>query len=139
MPGGPRAAGKRDPGQARSGAAAAAPAKAPGRPAVGGAEPPWPRGTVAERAAGAGGAAIELPGFPGFRRPQSADFARFRLPPQLRGGTHRGEGSRLVASLRRSLPRRAAQVRSLPALLPAHSRLPPQIPPAGRASARPPA
>lgn len=115
MPGGPRAAGKRDPGPARSGAAAAAPARAPGRPAVGGAEPPWPRGTVAGRAARGWGRSDRTPGLPwappsrvGRLRPLPASTpAKGRDAP--RGGLPAG------GVPPRSLPRRAAQVRAPPA------------------------
>lgn len=60
-PGGPRAAGRRGSGPARSAAGAAAPARAPGRRADRGAEPPW-----SQLCRGLAAGAREQRGQPGF-------------------------------------------------------------------------
>lgn len=98
VPDGPRAAGKRDPGSARSGAraaAAAAPAGARGGRTVGGAEPPWPpQHCGGARGLGLGAQRPNARAFPRLSSLQSAGFVRFRLPPRRRGGPRRGAGLR---------------------------------------------
>lgn len=91
VPGGPRAAGKRDPGPVRSGAgaaggAAAAPAGAGGGRAVGGAETPCPPSTVAERAAWGRGRNDRNPG-------PSLGSAVLSRPASPASGLHSGGGA----------------------------------------------
>lgn len=116
-PGGPGAAGRREPGPARSGAgaAAAAPTGAPGGRVARGAESPWPR-TVAERSQPAAGALQGTgPGLP--LPPRSSELALLpRLPAYSLpgGGPPRGRAWARDPVPRWALLRPCAQVRAPP-------------------------